>query len=54
MRRVRVILAGDTEETVYEQLHRPGDKVSLDLHGKRGTQVKVYLDEKKVFEQELR
>jgi serine/threonine-protein kinase len=52
--RVRVVLQNDTEDTVYDELHRPGDKVSLDVHGKRGTQVKVYLDEKRVYEEELR
>ena len=54
MQRVRVVLEGDTEEVVYDELHRPGDKISLDLKGKRGTQVKVYLEEKRIFEQELR
>ena len=54
MQGVRVVLAGDSDDVVYDELHRPGEKVSLDIRGKRGTQVKVYLEEKKVFEQELR
>jgi eukaryotic-like serine/threonine-protein kinase len=54
MQGVRVVLESDNDETVYDELHRPGEKVSLDIRGKRGTQVKVYLEEKKVFEQELR
>jgi hypothetical protein len=39
---------------VLDELRRPGEVVSLDIRGKRGTQVKIYLEEKKVFQQELR
>ena len=52
---LRVVLDdGDEEETVLDELRRPGEVVTLDIRGRRGTQVKIHLEEKKVFQQELR
>jgi eukaryotic-like serine/threonine-protein kinase len=53
MQRVRVTL-DRLDNPVYDELHQPGDEISLDIHGRRGSEVKVYLEEKRVFEQELR
>jgi serine/threonine-protein kinase len=52
--RVRVALETDgQDQTLYDEMHRPGDTVSLDVRGKRGAQVKVYLEEKEILRQRL-
>ncbi len=54
LQRVRVVLQTEGEdEVLYDEMHRPGDKVSLDLHGKRGAKVKVSLEGKRVFTENL-
>lgn len=54
LQRVRVVLeSGGEDEALYDEMRRPGDKVTLDLRGKRGAKVKVYLEEKRVFTQNL-
>ncbi len=54
LQRVKVILEteGD-DETTYDEMHRPGEKVSLDIRGRRGAKVKVFIEEKRVFTQNL-
>lgn len=54
LQRVKVVLEteGD-EETIYDEMHRPGEKVSLDIRGRRGAKVKVSIEEKRIFTQNL-
>lgn len=40
-------------ETIYDRIHEPGDEVAVDFQASAGTQVRVYLDEKLVFEKRL-
>jgi serine/threonine-protein kinase len=54
LQRVQVVLETNGENQVlYDEMNRPGDKVSLDIRGKRGAKVKVYLEEKRIFTQNL-
>lgn len=54
LQRVKVVLAtGGQEKVVFDELQRPGDKLSLQIRGKRRAQVKVFVEEKQVFEQRL-
>ena len=55
LQRVEVKLeTGGEEESVYDVLQRPGDVVNLDLYGRQGAQVKVYLEEKQVSSETLK
>jgi len=54
LQRVRVVLEQDGEdEVIYDEMRRPGEKVSLDIRGRRSAKVKVYLEENRVFTQRL-
>ena len=54
LQRLQVVLQTDGEDQViYDEMHRPGDKVPLDIRGKRGAKVKVLVEEKRVFTQNL-
>ena len=54
LQRVRVVLETDGEdEVIYDEMQRPGDKIPLDVRGKRGAKVKVYVEEKRIFTQNL-
>ena len=54
LQRVRVALETDGEDqNLYDEMHRPGDTVALDVRGKRGAKVKVYVEERRIFSQTL-
>lgn len=53
MQRVRVTL-NSRDNVIYDEMHRPGDTISLDIRGRRGSEVRVYLEEKRVFTEDLR
>jgi serine/threonine-protein kinase len=54
LQRVRVALETDGEdENLYDEMHRPGDTVTLEVRGKRGAKVKVYIEEQRIFSQKL-
>ncbi|MGD9519677.1 MAG: PASTA domain-containing protein [Armatimonadota bacterium] len=45
--------ADDLVETLHDQLHRAGETVQVDFLAEPGSHVRVYLDQRKVFEQSL-
>jgi len=44
---------GDDLETTYDRLHRPGDCVKIDTHGRPGKQIKVLIEGDEVFKTQL-
>jgi hypothetical protein len=40
-------------DTIHDQVHRAGEKVEVDIVAEQGAEVRVYIDERKVFEQSL-
>jgi serine/threonine-protein kinase len=54
LQRVRVVREQSGNDTVlYDELHRPGDKVEVDVQAPRRAKVKVYVEENQVFSQRL-
>jgi len=50
--RVAVVQAGKREQTVYDRVHRPGNRIEVPVGGEGDFRVRVYLDEK--LQKELR
>ena len=44
---------GDDLETTYDRLHRPGDRVKLDTHGRPGKKITVSIEGEQVFKTQL-
>lgn len=54
LQRVKVVLeTRGREQVIFNEIQRPGDGVSLQIHGERRAKVKVFVEEKKVFDQRL-
>jgi hypothetical protein len=54
LQRVEVLEGyGEDLETTYDRLHRPGDRIKLDTHGRPGKRVKILIDGDEVLTTKL-